>query len=89
MKKLWIAAALACGLAIGSLAGVQAKLPAPPPMSDADKAAKAEKDAAAKAKEAELNVKAQDKAVANYKKNKGIAMDGKPTAAAKSPEKKK
>lgn len=88
MKRIWIAATLAAGLAIGSLAAVHAKLPAPPPMSDAEKAAKAEKDAAAKAKDAELNAKAQDKAVANYKKNKGIAMDGKP-AAAKSPEKKK
>ena len=72
MKKLWIAATVAAGLAIGSFAGVQAKLPAAPPMSDADKAAKAEKDAAAKAKETELNNKAMDKAVANYKKNKGI-----------------
>ena len=72
MKKLWIVSVLAAGLAIGSLAGVHAKLPPPPPMSDADKAAKAEKDAAAKAKDHELNMKAQDKAVANYKKNKGI-----------------
>ena len=87
MKKLAIVATLAAGLAIGSFAAVHAKLPAPPPMSDADKAAKAEKDAAAKAKEGELNAKAQDKAVANYKKNKGIAMDGKP-AAAKAPAKK-
>ena len=30
MKKLWIAATLAAGLAIGSLAGVQAKLPPAP-----------------------------------------------------------
>ena len=88
MNKLWIAATLAAGLAIGSLAGVQAKLPAAPPMSDADKAAKAEKDAAAKAKEAEQLGKAQDKAVANYKKNKGIAMDGKPAAATKTSAKK-
>lgn len=73
MKKLWIAATLAAGLAIGSLASVQAKLPAPAPMSEADKAAKAAKDAAAKAKGAEDLAKAQDKAVANYKKNKGIA----------------
>ena len=80
MKKLGIVVTLAAGLAIGSLAAVHAKLPAPPPMSDAEKAAKTEKDAAAKAKEAELNAKAQDKAVANYKKNKGIAMDGKPAA---------
>jgi len=47
-------------------------------MSDADKAAAAAKAAVAKAKEAELLGKAQDKAAANYKKNKGIAMDAKP-----------
>jgi hypothetical protein len=72
MKKLAIAVTLAAGLGIGSLAGVQAKLPPAPPKSEADKAAEAEKAAAAKAKEAELNNKAMDKAVANYKKNKGI-----------------
>jgi len=73
MNKLAIAVTLAAGLGFGSLAGVQAKLPPAPAMSDADKAAKAAKDAATKAKEGELNSKAQDKAVANYKKNKGIA----------------
>ena len=72
MKKFAIAITLAAGLGIGSLAAVQAKLPAAAPKSDADKAAEAEKAAAAKAKEAEQNGKAQDKAVANYKKNKGI-----------------
>ena len=72
MKKLWIAATLAAGLAIGSLASVQAKLPPAPAKSDAEKAAEAEKAAAAKAKEGEQNAKAMDKAVANYKKNKGI-----------------
>ena len=89
MKKLGVVVTLAAGLALGSLAGVHAKLPAAPPMSDADKAAKAEKDAAAKAKEGAELGKAQDKAVATYKKGKGIAMDGKPAAAGKSPEKKK
>lgn len=72
MKKLVIAVTLAAGLGIGSFAGVQAKLPPAPPKSDADKAVEAEKAAAAKAKEGELNNKAMDKAVANYKKNKGI-----------------
>jgi uncharacterized low-complexity protein len=72
MKKLWIAATLAAGLAIGSLASVQAKLPPAPAKTDAEKAAEAEKAAAAKAKEGEQNAKAIDKAVANYKKNKGI-----------------
>jgi len=73
MKKLSIAIALVAGLGIGSLAGVNAALPKPPAKTDAEKAAEAEKAAAAKAKEGELNAKAQDKAVANYKKNKGIA----------------
>jgi hypothetical protein len=72
MKKLAIAAALAAGLGIGSFAAVHAKLPPAAPMSDADKAAKATKEAAAKAKEAEDLGKAQDRAVANYKKGKGI-----------------
>jgi hypothetical protein len=89
MKRLLLA--LAGGLMIGAIAATHAKLPAPPPKSDAEKAAEAEKAAAAKAKEAELNAKAQDRAVANYKKNKGIAMDApKATpAAAKATAKKK
>ena len=82
MRKIYTVAALAAGLALGSFAAVHAKLPPPPAKSDAEKAAEAEKAAAAKAKDAELNNKAMDKAVANYKKNKGIAMDGKPAAAA-------
>lgn len=72
MNKTRISAALAAGLLIGAIAASHAKLPAPPPKSDAEKAAEAEKAAAAKAKEAELTTKYQDKAVANYKKNKGI-----------------
>jgi hypothetical protein len=87
MKKLAIAVTLAAGLGIGSLAGVHAKLPPAPPKSDADKAAEAEKAAAAKAKEAELNNKAMDKAVANYKKNKGI-VEPKASPAAMSGKKK-
>jgi len=66
MKKILLAM-LAGGL-IGAMAA-QAKLPPTPPKSDADKAAAAEKDAAAKAKDAADLAKAQDKAVANYKKN--------------------
>ena len=73
MKKLAIAVTLAAGLGIGSLAAVQAKLPPAPAMSEADKAAKAAKDAASKAKDAADLDKARDKAVANFKKNKGIA----------------
>ena len=81
MKKLVIAAAVAAGLGIGSLAGVNAALPKPPAKTDAEKSAEAEKAAAAKAKEGEQNAKAQDKAVANYKKSKGIVE---PKAAAKA-----
>ena len=66
MKKT-IIAVLAAGLAIGSFAGVQAKLPAAPAKSDAEKAAEAEKAAAAKAKDAKDLGDAQDRAVANYK----------------------
>ncbi len=73
MRNLHIAALVAAGLALGSFAGVQAALPKPPAKSDAEKTAEAEKAAAAKAKEAEENARAQDRAVANYKKNKGIA----------------
>lgn len=87
MKHLGLVLALAGGLMIGSL-GAYAKLPAPPPKSDAEKAAEAEKAAAAKAKDAELNAKYADKAVANYKKNKGIAMDAKPTPVAAKAAKK-
>ena len=69
-------------MAIGAvaLAGLFAVSHAQAPMSDADKAAAAAKAAAAKAKEAELLGKAQDRAAANYKKNRGIAMDAKPAA---------
>ena len=65
---------LVAGLAAGMIAASHAKLPAPPAKSDAEKKAEADKAAAAKAKDAELLSKAQDKAVANYKKNKGVSM---------------
>lgn len=61
------------GLLIGTL-GAHAKLPAPPAKSDAEKKAEADKAAAAKAKDAEDLAKAQDRVVANYKKNKGASM---------------
>ena len=86
MKKTAIPAALAAGLLIGSVAATHAKLPAPPPKSDAEKAAEADKAAAAKAKDAEELGRYQDKAVANYKKNKGIE-DPKPAPASKSGKK--
>jgi hypothetical protein len=74
MKK--ILAVLTAGLMLGAIAASHAKLPAPPPKSDAEKAADAEKAKASKAKEAELLGKAQDKAVANFKKN-AASMDSK------------
>jgi len=78
MKRVLLA--LLGGLLAGAIAASHAKLPAAPPMSDAEKSAKAEKEAAGKAKDAELVGKAQDRAVANYKKNKGISMaPSKPT----------
>jgi len=86
MRKTGIPAALAAGLLIGAIAASHAKLPAPPAKSDAEKTAEAEKAAAAKAKEAELNAKYQDKAVANYKKNKGIE-EAKPAPASQSGKK--
>lgn len=85
MKRILLA--LVGGLMIGAIAASHARLPAPAPKSDAEKAAEADKAAAAKAKDAELNSSAQDKAVANYKKNKGIAMDTAAPAAAAKPAK--
>jgi hypothetical protein len=74
MKR--IIAVLASGLLIGAFAASHAKLPPPPAKSDAEKAAEAEKAAATKAKDAGELAKAQDKAVANYKKN-AASMDRK------------
>ena len=71
-----VLAAIAAGLLIGVMTASQAKLPPPPPKSDADKAAEADKAKATKDKEAADLGKAQDKAVANYKKS-AASMDGK------------
>jgi len=71
MKR--ILGVLAAGLLIGAL-GAHAKLPAPPAKSDAEKKAEADKAAATKAKDAEDLARAQDRVVANYKKNKGASM---------------
>lgn len=84
--KTGIPAAIAAGLLIGAIAASHAKLPAPPAKSDAEKTAEAEKAAAAKAKDAEALGKYQDKAVANYKKNKGIE-EPKPAPASQSGKK--
>ncbi len=71
MKK--ILAALATGLAIGAVSASYAKLPPPPPKTDAQKAAEAEKAKADAAKDAADLAKAQDRAVSNYKKGHGGA----------------
>jgi len=84
MKKALLV--LIGGLMIGAFTASHAKLPAPAPKSDAEKSADAAKAAAAKARDAELLGKAQDKAAANYKKNKGISMDA--AAPAKAAKKK-
>jgi len=67
MKK--VLAAIAAGALLGAAAASLAKLPAAPPKTDAEKKTEADKAAAGKAKEADDLGKAQDRAVANYKKN--------------------
>jgi hypothetical protein len=68
---------LAAGLAAGFIAASHAKLPAATPKSDAEKKVEADKAAATKAKEADDLGKAQDRAVANYKKRHAASMSGK------------
>jgi hypothetical protein len=65
---------LAAGLMLGAFAASHAKLPPPPPKSEAEKTAEAEKAKASKAKDDADLAKAQDKAVANYKRNHPAAM---------------
>ena len=60
---------LAAGLMLGAFVATHAKLPPPPPKSEEQKKAEADKAAAEKAKDSADLAKAQDKAVANYKKN--------------------
>ena len=61
-------------IALGTALGVAwAKLPPPPAKSEAEKTAEAEKAKAAKAKDAAQLEKAQEKAVANFKKNMAAA----------------
>jgi hypothetical protein len=79
MKR--ILATLAGGLLIGAVAASYATLPAPTPEEKATAAAKAEKDAAAKAQAAKELGKAQDRAVANYRKNKASSSGGATTEA--------
>jgi hypothetical protein len=72
MKK--ILAVVTAGLLAGAFAASHAKLPPAPAKSEEQKAAEAQKAAAAKAKDAELLNRAHEKAVANYKKNKAASM---------------
>ena len=81
MKRVLVV--LVAGLFAGVIAASHAKLPAPPPKSDAEKKVEADKAAAAKAKDAADLEKAQDRVVANYKKNKGAAS----MAPSKAPKK--
>jgi hypothetical protein len=67
MKRALIV--LAAGLMLGAFAASQAKLPPPPPKTEAEKSAEAEKAKASKAKDDADLAKAQEKAVANYKRN--------------------
>ena len=64
-----LSVALTCGV-FGTAAA--------PAAEEAKKAAEAAKADAAKKKVAELQAKAEDRAVANYKKNKGMAAAGAP-----------
>jgi hypothetical protein len=68
MKKALLV--LFTGLLFGSLAA-QATLPAAPAKSEAEQKADAEKAKAAAAKDAADLARAQDRAVANYKRNHG------------------
>ena len=60
---------LAAGLMLGAFAASQAKLPPAPPKTDAEKTAEADKAKAGKVKDDAELARAQDKAVANYKRN--------------------
>jgi hypothetical protein len=81
-----------CAVMIGApflMGGQQlwAKLPAPPPMTEEQKAAKAAKAAEAAKKEAEALGKAQDRVAEKYKKS--LAMKPKPGATMAAPAAKK
>ena len=71
MKKALLV--LSAGLMLGAFAA-QAKLPAPPAKTEAQKKADADKAAAGKAHDAAELAKAEDRVVANYKRNHGGAM---------------
>ena len=75
MKK--ILAILAGGLLIGAFSASHAKLPSPSPKGDAENPIEAQEVTAAHAKAAYELGKAQDKAVANYRKNRDASVSTK------------
>ncbi len=77
-----VLAVLAGSLLIGAFAAAYAELPPPTPQEKAAAAAKAQKDTAEKAMAAKELAQAQDKAVANWRKNKGLASAGTTTQPA-------
>ena len=83
-----IRALVAASLVVGAFSVAVAKLPAPAPMTDQQKAEKAAKDKATADHEKALLEKAEDKAVANYKANmkaKGQPTDTNANAASAAP----
>lgn len=80
MRK--ILAVLAGGLLAGALVLAHAELPPPSAQEKAAAAAKAQKAAAEKAQAAKDLAQAQDKAVANWRKNKGASSAGTTTQPA-------
>jgi hypothetical protein len=84
MKRTLIA--LTGSLLLGLFAVAYAELPPPTSEEKAAAAASAQKAAAEKEKAAKEVAQAQDKAVANYKKNKGASSSAGATAAPKPEE---
>jgi hypothetical protein len=83
MKR--ILSAVAGGLLVGAFAASHAELRPPTPEEKATAVAKADKQAADKAKDARELARAQDKAVANYKKNRGSSSAGMTTGSKPEP----
>lgn len=79
MNRIAIAALVGALLAIPY---AEAKLPPAPPLTPAEQAEHAAKAEAAKAKTAAELTAAEDRAVANYRKNKGIAPEPTPAKPA-------
>jgi hypothetical protein len=77
-----IPAVLAAGLLIGAFAAAYAELPPPTAEEKAAAAAKAQKAAAEKAQDAKELARAQDRAVANWRKNTGGSSAGTTTQPA-------